>query len=79
MSNCKATRSETKKDRYQLHFHYIPANVLNLHKNFLFHPQENATHYSIHILGISGNITFNRADEQLETADSRAAPYCAVC
>jgi hypothetical protein len=32
--------------------------------NFLFHPQENATHNNIDILGIPRNIPSNTVDEQ---------------
>ena len=47
--------------------------------NFLFHPQENATHYSNYILGIPRNNSSNIFDEQFGTLNSRAAPYCAMC
>ena len=60
-------------------FRYIFINVQMFTLNFLFHPQENATHYSNDITAIPRNIPTNPVDEQFGNTNSRAAPYCAMC
>jgi hypothetical protein len=47
--------------------------------NFVFHPQENATHQSNGIPAIPRNIPANAFDEKSGTTYRRAAPYCAMC
>jgi len=42
---------------------------------FMFYPQENATHYTNYILGISRNIPSNPGDVQFGNTNNRAATY----